>query len=44
MYDTPQDPSLWSSKAISALLGPSTAMERPPAPASLVHMLNSAVG
>ncbi|KAF3856763.1 hypothetical protein F7725_017486 [Dissostichus mawsoni] len=35
----PQDPSLRSSKEISALLGPSTAMERPPAPASLVQIL-----
>ena len=43
MYDTPQDPSLWSSKAISALLGPSTAIDSPPAPASRVHILNSAV-
>lgn len=33
-----------SSKAISALLGPSTAMESPPAPASRVQMLNSAGG
>lgn len=41
-YETPQDPSLRSSKEISALLGPSTAMARPPAPASLVQMLNSA--
>lgn len=43
MYDAPQDPSLWSSKVISALLGPSTAIDSPPAPASRVHMLNSAV-
>lgn len=33
---------MWSSKEISALLGPSTAIARPPAPASLVQMLNSA--
>lgn len=42
MYETPQVPSLRSSKEISALLGPSTAMARPPAPASLVQILNSA--
>lgn len=42
MYDTPLEPSFRSSKAISALLGPSTAMLRPPAPASLVQILNSA--
>lgn len=41
-YETPHDPSFLSSKEISARLGPSTAMDRPPAPASRVHTLNSA--
>lgn len=41
-YETPHDPSFLSSKEISARLGPSTATDRPPAPASWVHTLNSA--
>jgi len=36
VYATSHEPSLWSWKSISALDGPSTAIDRPPAPASLV--------
>ena len=41
-YETPQEPSFLSSKLISAFDGPSTAIDRPPAPASLVKIENSA--
>lgn len=36
LYVTPHDPSFLSSKSSSAFDGPSTAIDRPPAPASRV--------